>query len=70
MARQGEPLATALLAAGRLHLRNSPAGQAPRGAFCLMGVCQECAVMVDGSVQQACMTTVQNGMSVELRGAP
>lgn len=64
----GEPLATALAAAGLLRLRKSPRTGMPRGAFCFMGVCQECAIYVDGTLQQACMVPVRNGMVVELRG--
>ncbi len=70
VARAGEPLATALLTNGILKMRNSPNQQTPRGAFCLMGVCQECAVYVDNMLQQACMTPVREGMVVELRGVP
>ncbi|WP_074078375.1 (2Fe-2S)-binding protein [Microvirga massiliensis] len=66
----GEPLATALAAAGYLGLRRSPRAQAPRGAFCFMGVCQECAIHVDGVLRQACMMPVRDGMIVELRGVP
>ncbi len=69
-APQGEPLATALAAAGLLQLRHSPRNGAPRGAFCFMGVCQECAIHVDGVLRQACMTPVADGMVVELRGVP
>ncbi len=69
-APEGEPLATALAAAGILLLRRSPRAGAPRGAFCFMGVCQECAIFVDGALRQACMTPVAAGMQVELRGVP
>ncbi len=69
-APRGEPLATALAAAGHLGLRESPRLGGPRGAFCFMGVCQECAIHVDGVLRQACMTPVAEGMVVELRGVP
>jgi predicted molibdopterin-dependent oxidoreductase YjgC len=69
-APEGEPLATALAAADLLRLRASPRRGAPRGAFCFMGVCQECAIHVDGALVQACMTPVRAGMLVELRGVP
>ena len=69
-AAQGDLLATALASAGILALRNSPHRGAPRGAFCFMGVCQECAIFVDGEVRQACLTPVRDGMKVELRGVP
>jgi len=41
-----------------------------RGAFCFMGVCQECAIHVDGAIRQACLTPVRAGLRVELRGVP
>ncbi len=69
-APRGEPLATALATAGLLELRRSPRNGAPRGAFCFIGVCQECAIHVDGVLRQACMTPVAEGMVVELRGVP
>ena len=61
----GETLAAALMAAGRLRLRDSPRGGA-RGAFCFMGVCQECLVWVDGVQRQSCLVTVADGMRVTL----
>ena len=64
----GEPLATALAAAGYLAIRRSPRAQSPRGAFCFIGVCQECSIYVDGVLRQACITPVSEGMVVELRG--
>jgi predicted molibdopterin-dependent oxidoreductase YjgC len=67
---QGMVLATALATAGYRVLRRSPRAGTPRGAFCLMGACQECAIFVDGNLRQACMSTVTRGMRIELRGAP
>jgi len=64
-ARAGESVATALMAADRLMLRRSPRAGAPRGAFCLMGVCQECVVRIDGVRRQACLVEVRDGMAVE-----
>jgi len=69
-AHEGEMLAGALMAAGMWQLRLSPSTQAPRGAFCLMGVCQECAILVDGEIRQACQVEVREGLRVELRGVP
>ena len=65
----GMMLASALASAGFRTLRRSPRAGAPRGAFCLMGACQECAIHVDGTLAQACMTPVREGMRIELRGA-
>jgi len=66
----GESLATALLCEGHVLLRRSPRDGTPRGAFCFMGACQECAILVDGIVRQACLTPVTAGMAIDLRGAP
>ena len=60
----GESVAAALLAAGRPVLRRSPRGDAPRGAFCWMGLCQECTVVVDGHRRPACRTPVTEGLAV------
>ena len=67
-ARAGDLLTTVLARAGLLRLRVSPRTGAPRGAFCQMGLCQECALHVDGVVRQACLTPVRAGMAVERRG--
>lgn len=47
-------------------LRVSPRLQAPRGLYCGMGVCFECAVTIDGQTQRACITQVRDGMVVEV----
>ncbi len=67
-ARPGASLAAALLAAGIRRLRRSPRTGAPRGAFCMMGVCQECLVRIDGRQEQACLTRVVAGMSIVIDG--
>ena len=65
-ARNGQTVAAALLAAGRLAFHRTPGG-APRGVFCGMGVCFDCLVTVDGLAdQRACITPVRPGMRVEL----
>ena len=64
-ARLGEPLAAALLKADVTPLRTSVVSGAPRAPFCMMGVCFECLVEVDGVPNtQACMTPVRDGMQV------
>ena len=65
----GETVAAALLADGRRELRRSPRAGGPRGAFCLMGACQECAIRIGGRVEPACTVQVRNGLVVECRGA-
>ena len=69
--REGEPLAAALLAAGHGVCRTTPVGAAPRAPYCMMGVCFECLVTVDGmGSRQACLVPVREGMVVETqRGA-
>jgi predicted molibdopterin-dependent oxidoreductase YjgC len=66
--RGGIMLAASLLEAGILTLRHSPRAGAPRGAFCFMGVCQECVVQVDGATVQACLVPTVPGMRVRLVG--
>ena len=64
MGRPGESVATALWGAGIRTLRRSPIDGAPRGMFCCIGICQECAVLIDGLRQPSCMTVVQPGLRV------
>lgn len=63
-AHPGELLAAALLTAGVYGLRHSPRSGQPRGAFCFMGVCQECLVRVNDKRVLACQTPVSPGMRV------
>ena len=61
----GDSLAAALLAAGIGALRQSPVDGSPRAPYCMMGVCFECLVEIDGRQnQQACLTPAQDGMVV------
>lgn len=58
-------VAAALLGAGINRLRNSVVGGQPRAPYCLMGICFECLVTIDGiQNRQACMTTVADGMVI------
>lgn len=65
-AHAGESVAAALLAAGIRRLGESPLAGAPRGAFCYMGVCQECLVRIGGIPAQACITPARDGMVIQL----
>jgi sarcosine oxidase subunit alpha len=58
----GESLAAALMATGIRRLGEGPG--APRAAFCMMGVCQQCLVRVDGRLAQSCLVPVRAGMTV------
>lgn len=65
-ARTGDTVAAALLAAGLDHCRTTPVSGAPRAPYCMMGVCFECLVTIDGTGnRQACLVTVRDGMAVE-----
>lgn len=65
-ARHGDSVAAALLANGVAVFRRSPVSGAPRGPYCLMGVCFECLVVVDGvGNRQACLVPLQDGMRIE-----
>ncbi|TCT03080.1 (2Fe-2S)-binding protein [Paralcaligenes ureilyticus] len=66
-AREGETIATALLSAGVVPFRHTPISGQPRAPLCLMGVCFECLVEVDGAQNvQSCMVRVNAGMQVRL----
>ncbi|WP_042120006.1 (2Fe-2S)-binding protein [Rhizobium etli] len=62
----GDSVAAALLAAGHCITRRSPVSGAARAPYCMMGVCFECLVKIDGRAnRQACVITVEEGMRVE-----
>ena len=64
-ARTGDSVAAALLVSGRLACRTTPVTGAPRGPFCMMGVCFDCLVTVDDRPnQQACLIAVAPGMRI------
>ncbi|HXP73259.1 MAG TPA: (2Fe-2S)-binding protein [Stellaceae bacterium] len=65
-ARAGETVAAALLAAGFGAFRTTPASGSSRGPYCMMGVCFDCLVAVDGvGSRQACLVQVREGMRIE-----
>ena len=65
-ARSGDTVAAALIAAGIDHCRTTPVTGAPRAPYCLMGVCFECLVTIDGvGSRQGCLVQVRDGMTVE-----
>ncbi len=70
-AMEGDSVAAALLAAGVVSLRDTPVSAAPRAPYCMMGVCFDCLVEIDGVPnRQACLTLVTDGMVVtRQRGA-
>lgn len=65
-ARPGDTVAAALLANGVATCRETPVSGASRGPFCLMGVCFDCLVVINGvGNRQACLTPLREGMAVE-----
>jgi sarcosine oxidase subunit alpha len=70
-ARKGEVISSALLAAGITVLRYHHRDGAPQGIYCANGQCSQCLVIADGRPVKACMTPVDQGMSVtSCRGLP
>ena len=56
--------AAALIAAGHWRFGEGEDPTRPRTAFCMMGVCQQCLLRVDGRLVQACLTPVVAGQQV------
>jgi sarcosine oxidase subunit alpha len=65
-ARDGDTVAAAMLAAGIDHCRTTAVSGAPRAPYCLMGVCFDCLVTIDGvGNRQGCLVPVRAGMEIE-----
>ena len=59
----GVSVAAALLYLDKIPLRHSAVNGAPRAPFCMMGICFECLIEVDGVAnQRGCQLQVQAGM--------
>lgn len=69
--RAGDSVAAALLAADIDACRETVVSGSARGPYCMMGVCYDCLVQIDGIAnRQGCMTPVSEGMQVRRqRGA-
>lgn len=65
-ALEGEPIAAALLAAGKTVFRYTRKRKEPRGVYCAIGRCTDCMMIVDGVPNvRTCVTPVRAGMKVE-----
>ena len=65
-AMRGDSVAAALLASGSASVRRSAVSGAGRGPYCMMGVCFDCLVTIDGAAnRQGCLVQVENGMRVQ-----
>ena len=64
---EGDSIASAMVRNAHMTCRRNDQGDG-RGIFCGMGVCNECAVEVDGKPGVlACMTTLKEGMKIEVQ---
>lgn len=64
-AELGESVAAVLLRQQEGWSRTTPVTQSPRAPYCMMGVCFECLVEIDGQGSvQSCLTPVANGMRI------
>jgi predicted molibdopterin-dependent oxidoreductase YjgC len=62
----GETVAAAVLASGITHTRTTAVSSSTRAPFCLMGVCYECLMVINGLPNQlACKEYVTDGMIIE-----
>jgi D-hydroxyproline dehydrogenase subunit gamma len=65
IARPGDSVAAAVLAANPGHTRTMPVTGAPRLPYCLMGVCFDCLMEIDGVPnRQSCLVEAHEGMKV------
>ncbi|HEX2826821.1 MAG TPA: (2Fe-2S)-binding protein [Burkholderiales bacterium] len=67
-ARATDSVAAAMLAAGVDRCRTTPVSGAPRAPYCMMGVCFDCLVTIDGvGNRQGCLVRVRDGMKIEMQ---
>lgn len=67
-ARAGDTVACALLQAGITAFRASVVTGEPRAPYCMMGVCFDCLVTIDGVAnRQSCLTEVVAEMQVSFQ---
>ena len=63
---RGTTVASMTLAQGLRATRTTPISSSPRAPFCMMGVCYDCLMIIDGKAnQRSCATYVKQGMQVE-----
>lgn len=65
---EGQTVAQALVAANSGACRTTPVSGSARAPYCLMGVCFDCLVEIDGKQnQQGCLVPVRDGMRVRVQ---
>lgn len=62
----GTTVAAMALTQGLRFTRTTPVSGSQRAPFCMMGVCYDCLMIIDGKAnQRACACHVKQGMQVE-----
>ena len=65
---KGEVVAAALLEAGYKTFRKTPKYHRPRGIFCAIGRCTDCALTINGVPNvRSCVTPVEDGMQIMIQ---
>lgn len=66
----GISVAAAMLLIDAAPTRQTPVGGSPRAPFCMMGVCFECLMEIDGNPnRRACQVEVAKGMRIRRQRA-
>ncbi len=64
--QKGITVAAMALTHGLRYARTTPISQSMRAPFCMMGVCYDCLMVINGKAnQRACATYVKEGMRVD-----
>ena len=64
--RVGDSVAAAMLSCGLRYCRTTTISGQKRAPYCMMGVCFECLVTIDGvNNRQGCLIEVSEGMRIE-----
>lgn len=67
-ALSGDTVAAAMLVSGFVHTRITPVNENKRAPYCMMGICFDCIVEINGIPnQRACQILVQDGMRVKIQ---
>ena len=65
---KGTSVAAMALAQGIKYTRTTPISDAKRAPFCMMGVCYDCLMVINGKAnQRACAVLVKQGMTVDMQ---
>jgi len=68
VAFHGDTVSAAMLVAGFTHTRITPVNEKHRAPYCMMGICFDCVVEINGIPnQRACQVLVQEGMRVNIQ---